>query len=286
MNVSYNVEDPEGQVPSRRQASSGHPTLSASGSSGPLPIILIHGFAEDGSIWGNQADYLRNNHRLLIPDLPGCGKSAPLTGPTSMEELAETIKAILDAENIKICIMIGHSMGGYIALAFAEKYPGRIKALGLFHSTAYPDTEEKSAARRKSIDFIRRNGSAAFIKQSTPNLFAESSRKEHPELISTMIERYADFNPDSLVAYYEAMIRRPDRTSVLENFTGPVLFIIGERDNAVPLEQSLRQAHMPGLSFIHILENAGHAGMLEESASSSRIIDEFTQFYNIYHSLS
>jgi pimeloyl-ACP methyl ester carboxylesterase len=260
MNVSYNVEGP----------------------SAPLPIIFIHGFAEDGSIWDNQVAYLKQSHRLLIPDLPGSGKSALLTGPASMEELAGTIKAILDAESIIECIMIGHSMGGYIALAFAEKYPGSIKALALFHSTAYPDTEEKKTMRRKSIDFIRRNGPREFIRQSTPNLFAEKSRNKRPQLVSEMIDRYENFDPGSLVEYYEAMIRRPDRTVILQNFKGPVLLIIGEQDNVVPLEQSLRQAHMPALSFVYILENAGHAGMLEESELTSRIIDEFEKQVRLF----
>lgn len=98
-----------------------------------------------------------------------------------------------------------------------------------------------------------------------------------------MIDRYADFNPGSLIAYYEAMINRPDRTTILQNFSGPALLIIGEQDNVVPLEQSLRQAHMPTLSFIHILENAGHAGMLEESERTSRIIDDFEKQVRLFN---
>ena len=90
-----------------------------------------------------------------------------------------------------------------------------------------------------------------------------------------MTERYAGFDPDSLIRYYEAMIRRPDRSQVLQQFPGPVLFIIGEQDSAVPLTASLQQCHLPDTSYIHLLENAGHLGMIEDSARANRILEKF-----------
>ena len=248
--------------------------------SGP-PVILLHGFAEDGSIWNKQTEQLKANYRLLIPDLPGSGHSSALTDETSMEKMAEELLLLLDREDLQQCVLIGHSMGGYISLAFAEKYPERLKGLGLFHSTAYADTEEKKSARRKSIEFIRKNGSSAFIRQSTPNLFAPGTRNDHPELINEMIDRYSSFSPDSLVYYYEAMIRRPDRTAVLERAKNPVLFVIGNHDQAVPPQQALQQSHIPTLSHIHILNHSGHAGMLEEPGQSYRILQSYLNFITL-----
>jgi len=239
------------------------------------PLVLIHGFAEDSSVWDNQTAYLKNTHKLIIPDLPGSGRSPLLSGDTSMEDLAGAVKAVLDAEGINDCVMVGHSMGGYVTLAFAELYPQMLKAIGLFHSTSFGDSEEKKTIRRKAIDFIRKNGPGPFIKQSTPNLFSETSRKQHPEWINMLIERYADFHPDSLIRYYEAMIRRPDRSAVLQQFPRPVLFIIGEQDSTIPLNISLQQSHMPDVSYIYILEHAGHMGMLEEAVRSNHILEEF-----------
>jgi pimeloyl-ACP methyl ester carboxylesterase len=212
--------------------------------------------------------------------LPGSGQS-PLIDDISMESLANSIKAKLDADGIPQCIMIGHSMGGYVTLAFAELYPGMLNAMGLFHSTSYADSEEKKAARRKGIEFIRKNGAAPFIRQSIPNLFTERSRKEHPEWVDNLTQRYASFNPQSLVAYQEAMIRRPDRSHVLNNFRGPVLFIIGEQDSAVPLTASLQQSHMPAIAYIHILENASHMGMMEDSVRANHILENFEKDH--YH---
>lgn len=265
----------------------------------PTPLVLIHGFAEDSSIWDHQTAYLKNNHRLIIPDLPGSGRSSllpddtssplpgnpfsplsgnsssPLSGNSGMEELAGAVKAILDAEEVSECILVGHSMGGYITLAFAELYPEMVKAFGLFHSTSYADSEEKKAARRKGIDFIRKNGAAPFIKQTTPNLFSETSRSGHPEWVGTLIEKYTGFNPDALIRYYEAMIRRPDRSHVLRQFPRPVLFVLGQEDNTIPLTIGLQQSHIPNVSYIYILEHAGHMGMLESSSQAGHILEEF-----------
>jgi pimeloyl-ACP methyl ester carboxylesterase len=244
--------------------------------------MLLHGFAEDGTIWDQLTVSLKDNFRLIIPDLPGCGKSPLPAIPeadTTLDDLADPIIALLDEEGIQQAILIGHSMGGYITLAVAEKYPDRLKAFGLFHSTAYADSDEKVTGRRKSIEFIRKNGAPAFIRQSTPNLFAESTRKERPELINSLIDRYVSFDPDTLIHYQQAMISRPGRTHVLQQFTGPVLFILGEQDALIPLQSGLQQTHMPRLSHIHILENAGHMGMLENSDGSRRILHDFLRQY-------
>ncbi|HEY4207749.1 MAG TPA: alpha/beta fold hydrolase [Puia sp.] len=242
--------------------------------SSATPLVLLHGFAEDSAIWDRQKEYLKDRHRLIIPDLPGSG-SAPLTGDTSMEGLAATVKALLDKEKIEQCIMVGHSMGGYITLAFAELFPERLKAFGLFHSTSYADTEEKKAARRKSIEFIQKNGAAPFIRQSTPNLFAERSRQEHPGWVAELIQRYSNFDPNALVQYYQAMIQRPDRSQVLRDFKRPVLFVMGGQDSAVPLAAGLQQCHMPSIARIHILNDAGHMGMIEDSDRAGQILDSF-----------
>lgn len=248
------------------------------------PVVLVHGFAEDSNIWNYQLEKLAEKFYVIVPDLPGSGRSEMLEGKVGIEDYAQVIKAIADVEvtgmeadkGVKsLFTLIGHSMGGYITLAFAEKYPELLNAIGLFHSTAYADDDVKKEARRKGMEFIKNNGAYAFIKSTTPNLFSEKTKSENPQLIEELIGMSKDFSSQSLIQYYEAMIQRPDRTTVLESFQRPVLFIIGKHDTAVPLQISLEQCHLPSVSHIHILENSGHIGMWEEKPRATAFLLNF-----------
>lgn len=238
------------------------------------PIILIHGFGEDGEIWKQQAEHLSQNFKVIVPDLPGSGKSE-IIADMSMEGMAEVIHSIIHKEGIEACPVIGHSMGGYIALALAESYYNHVSALGLFHSTAYADSEEKKEARRKGIAFIGEYGPFAFLKSAIPNLFAPQSIDERPELAAQLTDRAHNFSAPALVSYYQAMMERPQRTNVLKSNKVPFLFVMGKYDNAVPMADGLKQCHLPEKSYIHILQNSGHMGMLEEAAQSTRILEAF-----------
>jgi pimeloyl-ACP methyl ester carboxylesterase len=236
-------------------------------------VLLIHGFGEDGQIWQNQVSRFGKDFKLIIPDLPGSGKSDFIPEVFSMEDHADMLEQLLTHEKAEAADIVGHSMGGYIALAFAEKYPGRMTGLCLFHSSSYPDTEEKIESRRKSIQFIKQNGSFKFLQQATPNLFSDHTKEQNPTLVEEIINRYSNFNPNSLVHYYEAMIQRPDRSEVLRKLPKPVLFIAGEHDTAVPLKHSLEQSYLPELSYFHSLKDSGHMGMLEEPAKSNHYLE-------------
>lgn len=245
------------------------------------PVVLIHGFAEDSDVWRHQVAALAQQHLLIIPDLPGSGQSH-LQQDMSIEAMADCVKHILNQElpNQKeenSIIMIGHSMGGYITLAFAEKYGASLQAFGLFHSTAFADSEEKKATRRRSIEFMQTHGSDEFIKQSTPNLFTEEFRIKNGAAVADMIARYSNFDSRALEAYYVAMIQRPNRTAVLRLFNKPVLFIIGKNDKAIPFDDSMKQCHIPQLATVEILETSAHMGMWEEKEKSNQALLSFLQ---------
>lgn len=251
------------------------------------PVLLVHGFAEDGDLWKNQVDSLKEKNLLIIPDLPGSGSSEMLDGKASIEDYADVLKVLIDeinvtnkTENDSTFCMIGHSMGGYITLAFAEKYPELLNAFGLFHSSAFADSEEKVVIRKKGIEFIRKNGTDAFLKTSVPNLFSEETKKEKPELITELFNIGKNISPAALIQYYEAMIERPDRTDVLKKFTKPVLFIAGKNDTAVPLAASLEQMSIPPISVMHILKQSGHMGMWEEVELSNSYLSNFLNELN------
>lgn len=243
--------------------------------SGPA-LLFVHGFGEDSTIWDLPSAYLKKDYQLIIPDLPGSGKS-DLVPDCSMEALAEILLFIIQEEGIKKIHLIGHSMGGYISLAFAEKYSAFLTSFGLFHSSAFADTEEKKETRRKGISFIEQHGATEFLKTTIPNLFSPDSKSATPEIVRNFIARLPDFSDKSLVSYYQAMINRPDRTAVLKNLKVPVLFIAGKFDPAVPFSDSLRQAHLPENCYFHVLKKSGHMGMLEETPVVNRILETFLQ---------
>jgi len=238
-------------------------------------VVLIHGFAEDGEIWKNQIEFLQQHFTLLIPDLPGSGQSSMIQD-MSIDGMAEVIKYILDKEKMEACTMLGHSMGGYITLAFAEKYLDNLVSFGLVHSTAFADSEEKKTNRLKSIVFVKKNGAFEFLKAVITDLFTENWYVNNSKFVNELIEKSRNFKDEAIIAYYQAMINRPDRTKVLKTTNKPVLFVIGEHDKAVPFKQSLQQCHLPVQSSIQILRNSAHMGMWEEAGKLNSILKDFS----------
>jgi pimeloyl-ACP methyl ester carboxylesterase len=241
------------------------------------PVMLVHGFTEDHRIWDPMLKGMENKYKWILPDLPGSGLSAFNGSLPELKDFAEALYAIMEFEAIGELALIGHSMGGYISLALAEKHPEKIRALGLFHSSSYADTVEKKESRDKNIRFIQKNGSALFVEQAIPGLFSDAFKAKHPEEIQKLVERYANFSEDSLVLYLNAMKMRPVTTGVLKSITKPVLFIMGEEDKAVPLKDALEQCHLPQISYIHILTPTAHMGMIENTSLCNSIIDRFLE---------
>jgi pimeloyl-ACP methyl ester carboxylesterase len=242
------------------------------------PLILVHGFGEDGDIWSGQVAMLQKNYRVIVPHLRGSGSSWALTPPASIEQMAEDVKNILDREQVAKCIMLGHSMGGYITLAFAEKYASMLDAFGLIHSTAYADSDEKKEARRKSIEFIKQNTAADFIRATIPNLFADQFKLEHPEKVEELIGRGKRFSKEALIAYYECMIARPHRTAVLQQSAVPVLFFIGEEDKAVNPEDAIKQTALPRVCKVAVAGEIAHMGMWEAAEQLNQTISSFAAY--------
>jgi len=271
-----------------------------------VPVVLLQGFGEDSSIWNKQVEVLQNHCQLIVPDLPGTGSShwdevngewsminkeqhtdspftidhSPLTSHASrltpsIDSLATSIYYLLQQEQIQSSYLLGHSMGGYITLAFAERYPSMLKGFGLIHSTAFADSEEKKKNRQRGIDLMEQYGGFSFLKTTIPNLFGEAFKKKNPGAIDQLIEQSTNFSTPSLQAYYYAMMNRPDRTHVLKSNPLPVLFVLGTEDIAAPLNDVLQQTHLPLISYIHILDGVGHMGMWESTERLNELLIAF-----------
>ncbi len=242
------------------------------------PLLLIHGFGEDSTIWNSQVEYLRQKYLVIIPDIPGSGKSTMLEGlsqAVTLGDYAVCLQALLLHEKIEECFVFGHSMGGYITLAFAELYPKLVNGFGLIHSSAYADSEEKKQNRLKGIDMMEEYGAGAFLKTTTPNLFSTTFKQQHPEKVQELVDAGQHFSTKACQQYYTAMMNRPDRHLALKNSKVPVLLVAGTEDVAIPLNDVLEQAKLPAISYIHVLDGVGHMGMIEAPEKINQYIDLF-----------
>lgn len=241
------------------------------------PVVFLHGFGETANIWKNQLEVFPRN-KLIIPNLPGTGASG-MQDDMSMEGLADAVRAVLvhelGSENSDRVIMIGHSMGGYVTLAYVDKYPETLTGFSMFHSSAFADSDEKKETRKKGINFIKEHGAIGFLRTTIPNLYAPVTKKEKPGMIEQHINDSAVFTPEALITYYESMMDRRDRTAILRSAKCPVLFVFGRHDTAVPLEDGLKQSHLPDVSYVHIIENAGHMGMVEDAEETNQILKKY-----------
>lgn len=242
---------------------------------GPV-VVLLHGFLEDSSIYSGMMDCLSTSYRVVCIDMPGHGLSGVLGYCHSMEDMASAVRQVLDTLGVDSCTLVGHSMGGYVALAFAELFPMKTDGLVLFHSTALADSEAKLKDRERAITLVMKNADT-FVRSSLPMLFAEESRMRLNAEIDALADRAARFPARGIVANIRGMMDRPDRTHVLRDAKFPVLMIHGALDPVIPMDTILAQtAFSPDLQ-IEILEGIGHMGHLEAPKECLQLIVSFLQ---------
>ena len=246
------------------------------------PLVLLHGFTESQSMWDGFVKTLANVFRVVTIDLPGHGDSDCLGDVHTMEDMAEGVNFVLDHLQIKGCVIIGHSMGGYVALALARLYPGHVKGLGLFHSTAAADSDDAKEGRTKAIEAIHSNHKN-FLFQFIPSLFAPENKAKFEPLVKVLIHNAQKMTPQEIVAAQEGMKRRSDSRDVLKNAAFPILFICGKKDSRIPLENILPQIALPKTAYSMILEDVGHMGWAEAQQETLNMVQSFTKACYLHH---
>ena len=241
-----------------------------------FPLVFIHGFCEDHTIWKEFVEPYTARYSVLLPDLPGFGQSTLPANACTMDFYADCIIAMLTAEKIDRCAIIGHSMGGYITLNIAERYPQYLAGFGLFHSLASEDDAAKKKDRERVADFVTVNGSAPFVRELYKVLFAPQFANTHRATMD-MLEKHAEETSTAkgVARAAIAMRDRRDTTAVLKKTKVPVLFIIGKEDKAISTEKSMQQSHLPAHSVISLLRDTGHMGMIESPAASRLAVHEW-----------
>lgn len=237
-------------------------------------LVLLHGYLESLSMWEYHQDALSIYYQIISIDLPGHGATENFSAIHSMPFMAEVVLEVLKQENIRQCVMIGHSMGGYTTLAFAEKYPHYLKGFGLFHSHASADNEAAKNNRERTIELIKQD-KGHFINQFIPSLFAPDNEIVYASQIQKQIKEANAMNKESVIAAMAGMKERQSSIDVLMDAKVPVLFIIGKQDSRISTEKVLAQAALPTTSQLLILGNSGHMGWIEEQEKTSAALDGF-----------
>jgi pimeloyl-ACP methyl ester carboxylesterase len=237
------------------------------------PIVLIHGFAGGKRYWDKVLPELAERNRVIALDLPGHGESGMAKESYSIEDMAATIKGLLDQLGLDKVTMFGHSLGGYITLAFAELYPNKLNGFSLVHSTANPDSDETREGRETNATKIREDGSESFIEGLSKKLFSPENRERNSSDILETVKIGMNTTAEGLVSALIAMKNRQDRNQVLEETELPVLMIAGEKDQLIPPEKTFT-VNKTNINKI-IIKNAGHMSMYEQPEELVKIMKEF-----------
>jgi len=237
-------------------------------------VVLLHGFLGAHQIWKPLADNLARSYRVIAIDLPGHGATPCFGYAHSMELMARCVKAVLDSLRLSRYVMIGHSMGGYVALAFADLFPENLRGMCLYHSTAYPDNEEKKRDRLRAIELVKANKNV-YTRNTIRNLFATKNLKYLKEETAFAYNIARHTSRQGIVAALHGMRDRPSRHLILGFVRYPIMVVIGELDNVLPYAQLLEQADMIEDKTVLFLEHDGHFGFLESPRVSNKAVRRF-----------
>lgn len=236
-------------------------------------VVLIHGFLESSTMWDAYSAFFATRYRVICIDLFGHGKTGNLGYVHSMEEMADAVKTVLNHLRLKRCVIIGHSMGGYVALAFAEAFPKMLRCLCLFYSTAQADDAERKELRLRAVEVVKQNYKT-FIKSTIPGLFASENLKTYQKEIAALINEALQMSPQGIVAALMGMRERKDREDLLTHGTYPVCIIYGKQDGRITVDSLQSQLAAPNVLF-KLETPHGHMGHIEDAQECLTYLDYF-----------
>ncbi|HIS33416.1 MAG TPA: alpha/beta hydrolase [Candidatus Avirikenella pullistercoris] len=239
-------------------------------------IVLLHGYLESIDIWENLGKKLAPYFRVLAIDIPGHGVSEIISETHSMELLADFIESWLKKIGISRCVIAGHSMGGYVALAFAKKYPDYVAGIVLIHASPDPDTPERKENRIREIEVIKAGRKEMLSRLNPGKSFAEDNKKRFAGVIAEMSEQIMLTEDEGIIALLNGIMEREDMNPVLQKLNAPELFIFGKKDNFIPVKVAESIIGKNPQAEVAWLENAGHMGFIEEEEQCITILRSFT----------
>ena len=235
-------------------------------------VVLIHGFLENSSMWKEVSQELSKRNRVICIDLLGHGKTENLGYIHTMEDQAEMVKSVLNHLKLRKYIIVGHSMGGYVALAFAKLFPSAIKGISLMNSTALPDSEEKKISRDRAIKVLKKNHKL-FINAAIQMLFAEKNREIYGKEIEQITKEALQLSPQGIIAALEGMKIRKNQTFIYKTVNFPIQMIIGKQDPALDYESLISQTKNTKVKVVEFPD--GHMSHIENKIE---LIESLTSF--------
>jgi pimeloyl-ACP methyl ester carboxylesterase len=230
------------------------------------PLMLIHGFPLDHTSWNDAAALLKNDFDLILPDLRGFGQSPAVDSQYTMADMADDLAGLLDHLGVEKIALAGHSMGGYVALAFAKKYPQRVSGLGLVSSQSIADTSERKEGRYKTAEQVAEKGVGVVADAMTAKF---SANEKTQNAIRDLINRQGK---SAVIGALKAMAEREDLTSLLSSFDFPVALIHGGADDLIPVDRAREaKALLPSAQLIE-LPNIGHAPMMDAAEKTAEAL--------------
>ncbi len=234
------------------------------------PLVLLHGYPLDHHLWDEVAALLEDTFDLILPDLRGFGKSTTVDSPYTMDNLASDVAGLLDHLGIQKTAIVGHSMGGYVALAFVRLYPERVSGLGLVSSQVVDDPPERKEARYKSAADVAEKGISGVVETMRTKFTSD------PRLQAFARETMEKQQPAAYIGALKAMAERPDSTSLLASFKFPVVLVHGDADALIPIDRAREvKAALPQAHYLE-LEGVGHMPMMEAKEKTAEVLRSLT----------
>lgn len=235
-------------------------------------ILLLHGYLETGEIWDSFAGRFLDRFRVITMDLPGHGKSGTWGRVHTMDDLAGSVHALLKEEGIEKVFLVGHSMGGYVSMAFADLYPDQLSGYSLFHSTCFADSVEKKKNREREISLVLCNKKRMIIEVNIPRGFADVNLERLSRDVDMVKNQALSNSDEGIVAILNGMKERPDRTRVLKDPALPLLLIGGMKDNYIPGDVFEKLVTLAPHALVLRLGQSGHMGFIEEPEPAAAAI--------------
>ena len=244
--------------------------------SGPA-LVLLHGYLESSEVWNGFAEKLATDFRVIAIDLPGHGQSDIFGEVHTMEFIVGAVKDLLENLTTGKIFLVGHSLGGYVAMAFLELFPEMLSGYCLFHSHPFADSAAALEKRKREIEIVKMGKKHLIYPDNIKRMFADVNLDKFAEELQRSKDIASRIPGEGIIAVLNGMMQRPSRVTVMEEGKVPCLWILGEMDNYIPYDTITGGINLPDNAEVAILRKSGHMGFIEEESLAAKMVKDFAE---------